>query len=435
MMAPRQRVVVGLAVVLVLSMGVGLALQRADDDAFYVALACFQGLLYGAAVLLLLKYGLSRRALLLCLGCAALMRAVVVAAPPILSTDAYRYVWDGTVQAAGINPYRYIPSDPALAALRDEAIYPNINRKDYAPTIYPPGAQAIFFLVTRLSRSVIAMKAAMVGCEIATVLLLLSMLGRAGLPRERVLLYALHPVPAWEFAGSGHVDAALIALAVLALFLHQRGGRWSTGIALALASLVKPFPLAIAPALYRRWDWRLPAAFALTVALAYAPYLDVGARVLGFLPTYVQEEGLESGAAFYPLWLLRAALPVGLPTAAYLAIAALALVGLALLVVWRNDDGLEAAWRNALMLAAAFMFASSPHFPWYLAWLLPLACLTPSLPALWLVSSSVLLYLPAKFGLVGSISYGGFAVLALADRLLPSVLSRQEKRDVVGCAR
>jgi alpha-1,6-mannosyltransferase len=435
MTAPRQRVVVGLAVVLVLSMGVGLALQRADDDAFYVALACFQGLLYGAAVLLLLKYGLSRRALLLCLGCAALMRAVVVAAPPILSTDAYRYVWDGTVQAAGINPYRYIPSDPALAALRDEAIYPNINRKDYAPTIYPPGAQAIFFLVTRLSRSVIAMKAAMVGCEIATVLLLLSMLGRAGLPRERVLLYALHPVPAWEFAGSGHVDAALIALAVLALFLHQRGGRWSTGIALALASLVKPFPLAIAPALYLRWDWRLPAAFALTVALAYAPYLDVGARVLGFLPTYVQEEGLESGAAFYPLWLLRAALPVGLPTAAYLAVAALALVGLALAVVWRNDDGPEAAWRNALMLAAAFMFASSPHFPWYLAWLLPLACLTPWLPALWLVSSSVLLYLPAKFGLVGSISYGGFAVLALADRLLPSVLSRQEKRDVVGCAR
>jgi len=439
MTAPRQRVVVGIAAVLVLSMGVGLALQRAGDDAFYIALACFQGVLYGAAVLLLLKYGLSRRALLLCLGCAALMRAIVVAAPPILSTDAYRYVWDGSVQAAGINPYRYIPSDPALAALRDDAIYPNINRKDYAPTIYPPGAQAIFFLVTRLSRSVIAMKAAMVGFEIAAVLLLLSMLDRAGLPRERVLLYALHPVPVWEFAGSGHVDAALIALAVLALWLHQRGGRWSTGVALALASLVKPFPLAIAPALYRRWDWRLPAAFTLTVALAYAPYLDVGARVLGFLPTYLQEEGLESGASFYPLWLLRAALPVALPTAAYLAIAALALVALALVVVRRADSDAGpdagAAWRNTLMLAAAFMFASSPHFPWYLAWLLPLACLTPWLPALYLVSSSVLLYLPANFGLVGSITYGGFAVLALADRLLPSVLSIQEKRDVVGCTR
>jgi hypothetical protein len=350
-----------------------------------------------------------------------------------MSTDAYRYVWDGRVQAAGINPYRYIPSDPALASLRDDSIYPNINRKDYAPTIYPPGAQAIFFLVTRVSQSVIAMKVAMVGFEIAAVLLLLQMLRRAGLPLERVLVYALHPLPAWEFAGSGHVDAAMIALTVLALFLHQRGGRWSTGIALAVATVVKPFPLAIAPALYRRWDWRLPAAFVVTVALGYAPYLDVGARVLGFLPTYVQEEGLESGVAFYPLWLLRAALPIAIPTAVYLVAAVLALVGLALAVVRRNDAG--ASWRNALMLAAAFMFASSPHFPWYLLWLLPLCCLAPWLPALYLVSSSVLLYLPVEFGLVGSITYGGFAILALADRLLPSALLFQEKRDVVGCAR
>jgi len=433
MRAARQPIVVGIAIVLVLSMGAGLALQRVGDGTFYIALACGQGLLYGAAMLLLLKYGLTRRALVLCLVCAALMRAVVVAAPPMMSTDAYRYVWDGSVQAAGINPYRYIPSDPALASLRDDAIYPNINRKDYAPTIYPPGAQAIFFLVTRLSQSVVAIKVAMVGFEIAAVLLLLQMLRRAGLPLERVLVYALHPLPAWEFAGSGHVDAALIALCVLALWLHQRGGRWTTGIALALATVVKPFPLAIAPALYRRWDWRLPAAFVVTIALAYAPYLGVGARVLGFLPTYVQEEGLESGVSFYPLWLLRAALPIAIPTAAYLVVAALALVGLALVVVQRNDSG--AAWRNALRLAAAFTFASSPHFPWYLLWLLPLCCLAPWLPALYLVSSSVLLYLPAAFGLIGSITYGGFAILALADRLLPSALLFQEKRDVVGCAR
>jgi hypothetical protein len=155
--------------------------------------------------------------------------------------------------------------------------------------------------------------------------------------------------------------------------------------------------------------------------------------VLGFLPTYAQEEGLESGTAFYPLWLLRAALPVAIPTAAYLVVAVLALAGLALVVVRRADE--DAAWRHALMLAAAFMFVSSPHFPWYLAWLLPLCCLAPWLPALYLVSSSVLLYLPVEFGLVGSITYGGFAILAVADRLLPSALSFQEKRDVVGCAR
>ncbi|MEJ0068280.1 MAG: radical SAM protein [Pseudomonadota bacterium] len=280
----------------------------------------------------------------------------------------------------------------------------------------------------------IAMKLAMIGFELGAVLLLLSMLRRAGLPAARVLIYALHPLPAWEFAGSGHVDAAMIGLTVLALWLHQRGGRWSTGIALAAASLVKPFPLALAPALYRRWDWRMPAAFVATVALAYAPYLSVGAQVLGFLPSYVQEEGLQSGAAFYPLWLLRALLPIGVPTAS-----------ISRPRRWRSPpwrclccghrpeagDG-GAAWRQMMMLAAALMFAVSPHFAWYLAWLLPLACLAPWLPALYLVSSSFLLYLPAEFALVGSLTYGLFAILVLTDRWRPAALPIREKRDVVG---
>jgi alpha-1,6-mannosyltransferase len=66
------------------------------------------------------------------LGLAIALRALLLTAPPILSTDIYRYVWDGRVQAAGIDPYRYIPADPALASLRDPVVYPQINRADYA---------------------------------------------------------------------------------------------------------------------------------------------------------------------------------------------------------------------------------------------------------------------------------------------------------------
>ena len=67
------------------------------------------------------------------------MRLGLLFAEPYLSTDIYRYIWDGRVQAAGINPYRYMPIAPELSHLRDAAIFPNINRPDYAVTIYPPG--------------------------------------------------------------------------------------------------------------------------------------------------------------------------------------------------------------------------------------------------------------------------------------------------------
>ncbi|HTH96902.1 MAG TPA: hypothetical protein VL574_05750, partial [Stellaceae bacterium] len=94
-----------------------------------------------------------RKLLLLVMGTATLMRLVLLPAPP-LSTDIYRYIWDGRVQAAGINPYRYIPDDPALTALRDKTIWPSINRAATAHTIYPPAAQVVFLAASRIAETV-----------------------------------------------------------------------------------------------------------------------------------------------------------------------------------------------------------------------------------------------------------------------------------------
>src|SRR5262249_44890407 len=59
-----------------------------------------------------------REGLAIVLGLALAMRLSIVFIEPILSTDVYRYVWDGRVQAAGINLYRFVPTDPALSVAR-----------------------------------------------------------------------------------------------------------------------------------------------------------------------------------------------------------------------------------------------------------------------------------------------------------------------------
>jgi hypothetical protein len=84
------------------------------------------------------------KAIWLIIGVAVGLRAILLMLDPLLSTDIYRYVWDGKVQATGLNPYRYVPADDALAALRDAATYPNINRVDTAVTAYPQVAQMFF---------------------------------------------------------------------------------------------------------------------------------------------------------------------------------------------------------------------------------------------------------------------------------------------------
>src|SRR3954453_21398147 len=104
------------------------------------------------------------------------MRLALLFVEPYLSSDIYRYIWDGRVQAAGINPYRYIPTDDALHGLRDEAIYPLINRAHYAPTIYPPAAQLVYLAATRISESPQFMKAVMVAFEGLAVFALLQLL-------------------------------------------------------------------------------------------------------------------------------------------------------------------------------------------------------------------------------------------------------------------
>jgi alpha-1,6-mannosyltransferase len=342
-----------------------------------------------------------------------------------LSDDIYRYIWDGRVLAAGINPYRYIPTDPHLLPLRDTAIFPQINRNNYAPTIYPPVAQAIFFGVTRIGESIAVMKAAMVAFDAVTILLLYQFLADTGQPTSRLLIYAWHPLPVWEFAGSGHIDAALVALVVLALWSARRRRDRLAGLALAAATLVKFYPAVLLPSLYRRWEWRLAIAFAAGLVIAYLPFLGVGWSVLGFLPGYATEEGFAgSGGGFYLWSLIGTFLPLAtVPALAYIALAALLLAALAGFVLL-SDGGGDRALVGAALLVTVFTVLLSPHYPWYFAWLVPFGCLLPSLSLLWLTLASFALYLVPVGShlvrdshrlLVESLLYAPFAVLALIE--------------------
>src|SRR6201991_5330793 len=206
------------------------------DISWFLKLVVVQCVIYVAVAWLSLRSRDSRSLLVLGLVFAALFRLSIIFFPPYLSDDIYRYIWDGRVQAAGINPYRYIPAEEPLAQLRDDKIYPHINRRETVRTIYPLIGQAAFFLVTRVSESVTWMKAAMVGFEAVAIWALIQLLSSFGFARQRVLIYAWHPLAVWEFAGSGHVDALAIAFLAAALLAHRKRQETLTGFLLACAT-------------------------------------------------------------------------------------------------------------------------------------------------------------------------------------------------------
>lgn len=304
---------------------------------------------------------------------AAALRLILLAYDPMFSTDIYRYVWDGRVQGAGINPYLYVPADPALAHLRDGAIFPHINRPDYARTIYPPAAQMFFFAVTRLAENATAMRAAFVGCEILTIAIVIDLLRRVNMPTPLVVAYAWHPLPLWEIANNGHVDALMVALLMSAVWLAIRARPVAAGIAIALAALVKPYALAVVPALWRRRDVWMPAALVMTLIACYLPYLGAGSGVFGYLTSgYMAEEGFAAGDGFWPVLALRRVfgdVPGLVP--AYLAVAAGVLAWLSLRALLRRDRSDADVIYDAVALLTAALFFMSPNYPWYFLALVP----------------------------------------------------------------
>ena len=362
------------------------------------------------------------------------LRAALVPQRPFLSTDAYRYAWDGHVQARGINPYRFAPDDPQLAPLRDpdrypeaSRIYPNVNWHDL-PTPYPPVAQLLYLLISRLQPlRVTVFKAAAMLFDTVTILALMWALRRARMDPARAILFAWHPLPIWEGAHSGHIEAAFMMMLALALLAWTRRRHWLTGVLLALATAVKYYPALVLPAFLRvgesddpalsratderrdepradrliaavravavnRANLVMLAAFALTLAVVYLPYVWTGATGFGALNNEFREEGFTgTGARYFALDVIHKV--VRLPANVF-SVAAVAL--LAALGVWwatRTKVGVATVARGAATLVGTYWLLTSPRYAWYYAWALPFLCFAPRLGWIYLTGASVFMYL------------------------------------------
>jgi len=364
---------------------------RAGGDNAFIALAIAASLSALAATHVAERIP-ATRALWLILGLGIALRGYVLFFDPLLSSDIYRYVWDGRVQAAGINPYRYFPAQDVLAHLRDATIFPQINRPDYAVTIYPPVAEFFFLIVTRIGENVNAMRLALLACEAVSVTLIILFLRRLERPTTRVVAYFWHPLPIWEIANNGHVDALAIALMLLGLWIALTGRALRGVVLIAFAVLVKPYVAPVLAVIWRPWDWKIPLVVIAAIALCYLPYLSVGWGVFGFLTKgYLAEEGIISGDKLWALsiWRLVFGTAQG-DVAVYTAVSAMILLFTALYIARRRSRTVASGLSDTNTLLLIILLLLSPNYPWYFLAITPFLALCGSAPT-WVVSIGALL--------------------------------------------
>src|SRR5688572_18544631 len=327
---------------------------------------------------------------------AAALRLPFLAAEPELSDDVHRYVWEGALVGAGVDPYAHPPDAPELAPYRER--WPETSAKvDHrgVGAAYPPLAQAVHAGLVAAAggaehhdRARTFLRLFYATCDLLVCVPLAWLLARARRSRALLVAWAWNPWVAFEFAGSGHLDALAIlclvgGLACLPRRVPTGGFPFASALALlAAGGAVKVLPAALFPFVLRRTHrpLRWGFVFVLACALACLPFvLSTGSLPgSGGLDEYafrwesfsLFHRGLEPQFArvfeYDRSWSDPRRLARAVEIALWLGLGAYA---------WRRRFGPA---RAAMLLVGGWLVLSPVLHPWYLTWIVPFLALRPS---------------------------------------------------------
>jgi alpha-1,6-mannosyltransferase len=322
---------------------------------------------------------LSPRAVLMTI---AALNALVLLAPPLLSTDIFSYQFYGRMGSLyGANPYLAGPHALAL-----DPLFPYIGAKwSNTPTVYGPLFTLLSYALAPLSiaASALAYKAIAAIASLATVALVWNAARLRGVdPVRAVALVGLNPLIVLYGVGGGHNDLLMVTALMGGIYLllakHERSGSAMAVVAGAIKiTALLPLAFAIAGRGGRRGRDRrhevLMGAGAAAVAMAGLGFAVFGTAPLHMFATLqkVQSEGdWHSIPGFIGTRL-------GLGTVGHVTGIVLAVVFAGILFhllrrVWqgRIDWIVASGWT-----AVALLITASSLLPWYVAWLMPLAAL------------------------------------------------------------
>jgi len=333
-----------------------------------------------------LKGSVSSFKLIICV--AVVARILAVWHFPNLSDDIYRFVWDGRLWHLGIHPFSVLPTDVvgSYANLPSE-LYDQLNSPNYY-TIYPPIPQVIFWLSTHFTTvesSAFFMQLTHMCFDLGTLYFGFRLLLLMGLPKEKIYLYALHPLVIIELITNLHHESIVIFFLVLTLFALKKETTWLAGVALGGAVAAKILPALFFPLIFfylrDKKKWTFFFSTAITSLVLFGPLLldaEVISNLVESANLYMKKFEFNAsiyyllrslGYLFYGFNLIHVIGPI-------LTISTLVIIGSISIIPAKRAISFKELITLMMFSFMVYLFLSATVHPWYVATIIGLSIFT-----------------------------------------------------------
>ncbi|MDW7690286.1 hypothetical protein R9C00_24015 [Flammeovirgaceae bacterium SG7u.111] len=309
---------------------------------------------------------------------------------PNLSDDYFRFLWDGRLSLAGMNPYVYLPSELMGSNISvqgiDASLFSQLNSPEYF-TIYPPVLQGVFFIgavaspLGDLLPGVVAMRLTIVLAEIATLWVIPKLLQVVGQPQRNILFYALNPLVVVELVGNLHFEALMICFLLFALYFIQKEKILLSAVFMALSITAKLVPLMFLPLFFFYLGWKKSIKFYFITGfftlLAFLPFLSVELveHIGNSVDLYFRKFEFNASIYYVVRWIGYHVRGYNIIQTAGPRLSLATLVFILVLMVNQRNSFKDLLLKMLLSLSVYFFLATIVH-PWYVTGVMLLCVFT-----------------------------------------------------------
>lgn len=198
---------------------------------------------------------------------------------PQLSVDFYRFLWDGSIQHQGINPFDYLPPEaiqqlknPTCTQLDMYAGISELSRLNYTP--YPSINQWYFYTATLFGGSLLFQANLLRILIFLTILLgwkfALKNLSLFEKKKNLAAYLFLNPLVIIESIGNLHFEMVMVTWTFFGVYYLFRKKWFLASIFLSIAVQIKLLPLILVPFVLRFLNWRKTLYFGTSLLILTA---------------------------------------------------------------------------------------------------------------------------------------------------------------------